>query len=120
MKRFIALFFAFFVTAALAASQSDPFTPRSNGCVTVSATTSSAATALASPGAQNVIVYNAGTGRAFVEFCASSTCTAVVASSYPVDTPQKEALGLPANTSHIAVITNSGTATVYACVGVGS
>jgi hypothetical protein len=120
MKRFIALVFALFASFAFGADPQNPFTPRSNGCVTISATTASAATALVAPGAQNVIVYNAGSGRAFVEFCTSSTCTAVVASSYPVDAAQKEALGLPANATHVATITSSGTATIYACVGVGS
>ena len=120
MNRLPALFFALFASLAMAADQKEPFTPRPNGCVTISASNVNAATALASPGAQNIILYNVGTATVFVEFCTSSTCTAVVASSFPSASGHKEALGLPANTSHVATITSSGTATVYACVGVGT
>lgn len=120
MKRLLALFLLFFVPLAFAADSKEPFTPKPAGCVTLSVTNTSAATALVTPGAPNVIIYNAGTQRAFVEFCTSSSCTATVAASFPTDMGQKEALGLPANTSHVAAITASSTATVYACVGVGN
>lgn len=118
MKRLLALFLAFFAVSVYAADAKEPFTPKPAGCVTISATTSSAATALAFPEAKNVIVYSAGAGLTFIEF-GTSTVAATVANSYPVASGQKEALGLPTGTTHVATITGSGTATVYVCVGLG-
>lgn len=120
MKRLLALFLAFFVSIAFAADPKEPFTPKPSPCVTLSVTNSSAATALAYPGGAGAVIYSAaGSALAFVEFCATSTCTATTAASYPIAASQKEALGLPPNTAYVAALTGASTATVYVCVGLG-
>jgi hypothetical protein len=75
----------------------NPITPVTAGSKTISATTSSAATALAT----------------------STLITGAVATGYPVLSGQTKVVTVPANVTHVATITGSGTATVYVTLGQG-
>jgi hypothetical protein len=99
----------------------DPIQIVPQGTITISATTSSAATALATAGlggVRQLEISNAGTGAVFVE-TGASTITAAVASGYPVLPSQCKVITINAAVTHIAMITGSGTQTVYVSVGVG-
>jgi hypothetical protein len=100
----------------------DPIQIVPQGTITISATTSSAATALPTVGLNGVRqleISNAGTGAVFVETGTSSAITAAVASGYPVLPSQCKVITINAAVTHIAMITGSGTQTVYVSVGVG-
>lgn len=96
-----------------------PFTPGAS--VTLAATTTSgtsSATALPLPTNRQVLVSNAGTVAAFVQF-GTSTVEALVATSLPVLAGSNLVLTLPAAVTHVAAITGTSTATVYVTVGHG-
>lgn len=92
------------------------------GTLTLSVTGTSAATALPMGdinNKRNAEIQNAGTVTVFVLFCPSSTCTALVASSYPVLPGQSKVVTIPPNTSHVAAITGGTAATAYVTLGIG-
>ena len=94
------------------------FNPTYQGSVTITVTTSSAATALTHPGRSRVVVYNAGSEIVFLEFGASGVASAV-ASGYPVGPGMKETISIdPANT-HVAAISGTTGQTLYVSVGAG-
>jgi len=99
------------------------FTPISP-TVNLSATSSSSRVAKTplptnSGGATHEIrLVNTGTVTVFVEF-GDSTVTAAVATGLPILPNTVEAFMLSASQTHIAGITSSGTATLYATTGLG-
>lgn len=117
--RIYALIFGLLLSCvAVAAPDVDPFKPQTAGTVTISATTTSAATALVSSGRTQVLVYNAGSSTVFLEF-GTSAVAAVVASGLPVPSGAILVLSVDPTVTHVAAITGSGTATVYVTVGRG-
>lgn len=98
-----------------------PFTPAKNGTTTVGATTTTASGALKVPSARDqVMVTNAAGGStAFIEF-GDSTVTASATTSTPVLPGAAYIFTINPEMTHIAVITGTGTATVYATVGQGA
>lgn len=117
MKRLLALLlcFAFSVFAA------EPIQISPLGSITISATTSSAATALATAGADNlrqIEIQNNGSAVVFVE-SGISTVVATVAASYPVLPGQSKVVTIQRTHTHIAAISASGTQTLYVSVGFG-
>jgi len=94
----------------------NPFTP--GGTVNVAATTTTANVALASGAKDQVMVTNnAGGSLAFVAF-GSSAVTATAATSTPV-LPGAAYIFTVGTATHMAAITGTGTATVYATAGQG-
>ena len=94
------------------------FSPTAAGSVTITAGTSSAATALTHPGRSRVVVYNNGDAVVFFEFGASNI-TAAVATGYPVGPGMKETLSIDPAATHVATISGSASQTVYVSVGAG-
>jgi hypothetical protein len=91
------------------------FAPNTSDTAAISATTNSASAALTGSG-NSVRVFVTGTGQAFIQF-GDSNVTATT-SKMPV-AAAIESFGLPDGVTHIAAITASGTATVYATRGKG-
>lgn len=121
MTHFMRVLFVAFLFVAmpvLAGSDNDPFKPRYQGNVTVSATGITGATALKYPGVTQVRVYNAGTVVIFVEF-GISTIEAAVATGYALAPGAIEVLSIDATATHIAAITAGTAATLYVHSGKG-
>lgn len=117
MKRLLALLLclAFSVFAA------EPIQVAPVGTITISATTSSAATALPGAGAdtlRQLEIQNAGSVAVFVE-PGISTVVAAVASGYPILPGQSKVVTIQRTFTHIAAISASGTQTLYVSVGFG-
>lgn len=96
------------------------FTP-TGATVAVSATTVTSNAALSAGNTTNgfdLRVHNAGSALAFVAFGASSAITATTA-SMPVPAGAVEVFSCGSQITHMAAITASGTATVYATPGQG-
>lgn len=96
------------------------FSPLGFATVTVAATTTTANVALnlpAAPMAVDVRLYNAGTVLARVAFGLSGV--AATATSMPLAPGAVEKFGLSPAATHMAAITDTGTATVHATVGMG-
>lgn len=95
------------------------FQPTAAGTQTISATTSSSSVnfAGASGNMRQVLIYNAGSALAFVEFGRGSA-TAVAATSMPIPSGAVEGFDLGVNDT-VAAITASSTATVYVTIGIG-
>jgi hypothetical protein len=104
----------------------EPLVIPPQGSVTLSVTNSSAATAIAKggpagTGMRQVELQNSGTAVVFVEFCSSSTCTAAVATGYPVLVGQSKVVSVNSNTTHVAAIAGTaGPHTFYVTVGQGN
>lgn len=98
-----------------------PFTPAKNGTITVSATTTTGNSALKVPSARDqvMVTNDAGGSTAFIEF-GDSTVEAVAATSTPVLPGAAYIFTINPGMTHMAVITGTGTATVYATVGQGA
>ena len=100
-----------------------PFHPVVGSTVSISATTSSSATALSSVpvGRFHLRIFNAGSATVFITRGGSTV--AATTSSYPVPSGAIEVITInnpDANpVTHVAAITASGTATVYFTVGWG-
>jgi hypothetical protein len=95
-----------------------PFAPKSAAGSTISVTGSSAATAFnPAPSSPRVRLSNAGPADIFFEF-GNSVVAAAVASGVRLPAGQTESFTCHAAT-HIAAITASGTATLYATPGEG-
>lgn len=93
------------------------------GTTSVSATTSTGNARLATPNPSAVMVYNAGEVIAFIR--AGKSNVAATASDFPVPAGAVMTLDLTASAgskevTHIAAITASSTATVYATCGDGN
>lgn len=119
MKHLIALFVCSF--AFVVFGQSAPIQVTPQGTITISATTSSAATALPTVGADNqrqIEIQNAGAANVFVE-TGSSTITAATASGYPILPGQSKVITIQRTVTHIATISASGTQTLYVSTGIG-
>lgn len=117
MKRLVALF----LLLPFIAWAGEPIAVPPQATVTISCTSSSAATALPTVGAgqlRQVEISNAGTVAAFVEFGAS-TVTSAVASGYPYLANQTKVQTIKPDTTHVACITGGTTVTIYATVGIG-
>lgn len=113
------LFAALMVASAVALA--GPFEPKATGGKTISATTSSAATAVSEPTTTpdfQLEITNKGSADVFLEFGASGV-TAAVATGYVVLSGQTKVVTLPLAATHVAAITASGTATVYVHTGRG-
>lgn len=93
---------------------------RTDGAATLTmsatGTTSRVQIQTATGGTQNVRVYNAGTVAVFVA-CGDVTVVATTAAGLPIAPGTVEVLGC--NQTHLAGITASGTATLYATAGTG-
>jgi hypothetical protein len=74
---------------------------------------------LSSPGGATVRIHNAGSATAFIEFGPSSAIVAALATSMPVPAGLVEAFTINPGITHMAAITASGTATIYATPGQG-
>lgn len=99
----------------------DPIQIAFGSSLTVSVTSSSAAAALPTAGlesARQLELQNVGTAAVFVEFCPSSTCTAAIATSYPILAGQSKVVTIKGNTTHIATIA-AASQTLYVSVGIG-
>lgn len=95
-----------------------PFSPA--GTVNVSATTTTANVALPLVARDQVMVTNApGGSTAFIAF-GDSTVTASAATSTPVLPGAAYTFTINPQQTHMAAITGTGTATVYATVGQGA
>lgn len=95
-----------------------PFTPA--GTVNVAATTTTASVALPLVSRDQVMVTNdAGGSLAFVAF-GDSTVTASAATSTPVLPGAAYVFTINPQQTHMAAITGTGTATVYATAGQGA
>jgi hypothetical protein len=94
------------------------FAPKSAGTSTIAVTTSSAATSVnPAPGSPRMRLYNAGPSTVFVEQ-GNSSVVATVAASMPIPAGGVEVFTF-ARATHLAAITGSGTATLYATPGEG-
>lgn len=94
-----------------------PMTPGET--VTLAATTASARVALPTALISQVMVTNApGAGLAFVSF-GNDTVSAAVASSTPILPGVAYVFTVPSGATHMAAITGTGSATLYATVGQG-
>jgi hypothetical protein len=96
------------------------FAPAGN-TVSLAVTTATARVALTAPataGAYQVRLYNAGTATAFVTF-GTVTANGVVATSMPIPSGGIEVFSVASTVTHVAAITSSGTATLYATTGYG-
>lgn len=94
-----------------------PFTP-TGSTVSVAATATTGNVSLGTTAGATVRVYNAGTAAAFINF-GTSTVEAAAATSVPVPVGAIEVFAIGPGVTHMAAITASGTATVYATPGQG-
>ncbi len=78
-----------------------PFQPYA-ATITLAATTSSV-NSVFTPAGNQVMVTNASTGIAYIRFCPTSACTAVL-TDFPVLAGQQRAVTIPATTTYVAVI----------------
>jgi hypothetical protein len=90
------------------------FTPIAT--VSLAVTTTTGRVALVGD-ASTVRLYNAGTATAFVKFGDSSITAATT--NMPIPAGAIEAFRPPGSSTHLAAITSSGTATLYATSGEG-
>jgi hypothetical protein len=96
------------------------FSPLGLGTVNITATTTTGNVALNRPTAPmgaDVRLYNAGAVAVFVMFGASDV--AATTGNMPLAPGSVEVFALPPSATHLAAITATGTATVYATAGVG-
>jgi hypothetical protein len=97
------------------------FQPFGIGTASVTATTSSAATALTLPSPvprrTQIRVYNSGAATVFILFGTSGTVSTT--GNLPVPAGAVEILSVPEGTTHVATITSAGTALVYFTAGQG-
>lgn len=116
MKRLLALLlFSGFAYAG------DPIQIAAGANLTISVTSSSATVTLPTAGlesARQVELQNVGSAAIFVEFCPTSTCTAAIATSYPILAGQSKIVTIKGNTTNIATIAVAAQ-TLYVSVGVG-
>ncbi len=97
----------------------DLFRPGKLATVNVAPTGTSASVALTSPASATAVrVKNTGTVRLFYEI-GTSTVTAVVATSTPLDPGESEMLSLLTGDTHIAAITAGSAGSLHATTGVG-
>ncbi|MFZ5720311.1 MAG: hypothetical protein ACOY5Y_12725 [Pseudomonadota bacterium] len=100
-----------------------PFIPVDDATATISATTSSASAAIkAQPtGAHQLRLFNAGSATVF--WAAGAAAVTAATSDIPLPAGAIEVITLPNGTvgpaTHIAAITESGTATLYVTTGQG-
>jgi hypothetical protein len=107
----------------MAANARSSFVPSPAGTVTVAATTTSGSTRVALVGGgRNLLITNAGSGTAFIEF-GTSTATAATTTGMPLLSGEILCIGRPdvsgAPATHAVAITATGTATVYVTTGDG-
>lgn len=95
-----------------------PFGPIAAGTVNVTGAASSARVSLGAASKFQVRLYNSGSVTAFIEF-GDSTVAAAVATGFPLPAGQVEVFTIPQSTTHMAAITSTGTAVVYASLGMG-
>lgn len=89
--------------------------------VNLSAGTSTGNVALTGVGTGGTVrLLNTGTVYAFVNFGTSSSVTATLAAGIPLAPGVPEAFTLPQGITHMAAITASSTASVYATTGQGA
>jgi hypothetical protein len=96
------------------------FAPAGN-TVNLAVTTSTARVALTAPataGGYQVRIYNAGSATAFIRF-GTVAIDAATATSMPVPSGQTEVFTVASTVTHVAAITASGSATLYATTGYG-
>lgn len=97
-----------------------PFTPQPGGNVTVSATTTSSASAIgAGSGLSQVAIKNAGSNTAFIKFGTDNTVTATSA-DFPILPGEANLLTKSEAHTYIAAITGSSTTTLYVTPGAGA
>lgn len=116
MKKFLALL----LCAGFAFAEPIQVPPANS--ITITAGTSSAATALPPSGVgsqRQVELQNAGSAVIFVEFCPSSTCTAAVATGYPILVGQSKVVTIKSEATHIATISGTASQTLYVTAGIG-
>lgn len=96
-----------------------PFTP-TGSTVNLAVTGSTGAVALGTlgQGGSTVRIYNAGAATVFINF-GISTVEAATATSIPVPAGAIEVYSVGPSVTHVAGITASGTATLYATLGQG-
>jgi Na+/serine symporter len=85
----------------------------------VTTTTGSVALTASANSSKEVRLYNRGTVEVFVTFGAS-TVTATTTTSMPLAPGAAEVFGVASDETHVAAITASGTATLYATTGRGA
>lgn len=100
----------------------EPFRPVPNGTVSITAVSSNGTAALNTaimPGMISCRIHNNSTGTtAFVEFGGAATVAAVTTTSIPIPPGAIEVMSIDQST-FVAAITSSGTATVYFTKGYG-
>lgn len=119
IRTWLALFVALFSCAVLA--DSGPIAIPPQATKTISCTSSSAATALATAGTgefRQVELQNDGGVTIFVEF-GDSTAVATVATGYPVKAGVDKVITIKPTTTHVACIVAATTTTLYATIGIG-
>ena len=94
------------------------FNPTDQGSVTVSAGTTSAATALVGR-TSDVMVTNNGTEIVYIRF-GQSTVAATVAASLPIRPESQQVIRKDSNDTHVATITSSSTSSIIFSTGVGA
>ncbi len=96
-----------------------PFSPIIGQSKTLSATTSSTSQSFTGDGIKStaIRVHNAGTAGVYIRW-GNGSQTATTSDMY-IPPNQLEVFGKPANADTVAVITSSGTATVYVTAGNG-
>jgi hypothetical protein len=120
MKRFLLAVVLAWTT--LASADVGPIIVADSGTATISVTGSSAATALprADSLRNQVELQNNGSVVVFVRFCPTSTCTAVVATDYPILPSQSKVVSINPGSQFIATIgASAGPTTLYVSVGIG-
>jgi hypothetical protein len=109
------------LAAPLPAGAQYAFQPFGLGTASVTATTSSAATALTLPPVpprrMQVRIYNAGAATVFILLGTSGAVATT--GNLPVPSGAIEVFSVPEGTTHVATITSSGTAVVYFSPGEG-
>lgn len=101
-----------------------PFSPKLPA-VKISATTSSAAAALTAPdlgsgeGAFTVVVTNLGSVNAFIAFGTSGVTANGTGTGVPIVAGSSRSFSVNRRVTHMAALTVSGTADIWAVTGVG-
>jgi len=97
-----------------------PFSPQPAGTVTISVSTTSAATAIsAGSGLSQVAIKNAGDNTAFIKFGTDNTVEAT-SSEFPILPGESNLLTKSEAHTYIAAITGSSTTTLYVTPGAGA
>lgn len=101
--------------------QIEPFQPFNNTTVNLAVSTSTGNVALParSTNGENVRLHNAGSATVFISFGTSSAATAATATGMPLPSGAVEIFSCSPTVTHIAAITASGSATLYATLGHG-